>query len=175
MTNERDGRATKDDGAEAAGTEETVDSLKAQLEEERNRAQGYFQSWQRAAADFQNYKRRTDEDKQRNAMFANVALVMNLLPAVDDLERALNSIDQNTEGFQWVDGIRQILRKFQGALEASNVKEVPAEGQDFDPNVHEAVAQAEGEQGKVIKVLQRGYTMGDRVIRPAMVIVGSGQ
>lgn len=172
MTNERDGRATKDEGAEATADEETLEALKAQLEEERNRAQGYFQSWQRTAADFQNYKRRTDEDKQKNAMYANIALVMNLLPAVDDLDRAVSSIDQNTEGFQWVEGIRQILRKFQGALEASGVKEVPAEGQDFDPNVHEAVAQGEGEHGKVVKVLQRGYTMGDRVIRPAMVIVG---
>jgi molecular chaperone GrpE len=156
------------------GTEtETVESLRAQLEEERNRAEAFFRNWQRAAADFQNYKRRVEEERQRNTLYANLALVLNMLPIYDDLCRALENVDASIAGSAWVEGVRQIARKFQGALEASGVKEIPAEpGMDFDPNLHEAVAQDEGEPGKIVRVLQKGYTMGDRVIRPALVTVG---
>ncbi|MER3419324.1 MAG: nucleotide exchange factor GrpE [Chloroflexota bacterium] len=157
-----------------AGTEtETIEALRTQLEEERNRAEGYLRSWQRAAADFQNYKRRVEEERQRNTLYANLALVLNMLPIYDDLCRALENVDASIAGSAWVEGVRQIARKFQGALEASGVKEIPAEpGMDFDPTRHEAVAQDEGEPGKIVRVLQKGYTMGDRVIRPAMVTVG---
>ena len=175
MTEERKDPVPTDGGAEATVAAETVESLRSQLDEERNRAQSYYQNWQRAAAEFQNYKRRTEEERQKNALYANLALVLNMLPIYDDLERALNNIDVKLAGLQWVEGVRQIVRKFQGALEASGVKEIPAEGLDFDPNVHEAIAQDEGEEHKVIRVVQKGYMMGDRVIRPAMVIVGSGQ
>ncbi len=163
-----------DEAERRAGTEtETVESLRAQLEEERNRAEGYLRSWQRAAADFQNYKRRVEEERQRNTLFANLALVLNMLPIYDDLCRALENVDASIAGSAWVEGVRQIARKFQGALEAGGVKEIPAEpGMDFDPTQHEAVAQDEGEPGKIVRVLQKGYTMGDRVIRPAMVTVG---
>jgi molecular chaperone GrpE len=178
MTNDRDERAARAGANAPDGTpgvepeQEGLASLRGQLEEERNRAQGYFQSWQRTAADFQNYKRRVEEDRQKNAMFANLALIMNILPIFDDLDHALGSIDANTEGYAWLDGFRQIQRKFQGALDASGVKEIPAEGSAFDPNLHEAIAEGDGEPGKITKVVRKGYTMGDRVIRPAMVIVG---
>ena len=175
MTEEREGPAQRDGSPEATVEEETVASLRAQLDEERNRAESYKQNWQRSAADFQNYKRRTEEERQKNALYANLALVLNMLPIHDDLERAFTSLDTKLAGLQWVEGVRQIARKFHGALEASGVKEIPAEGRDFDPNVHEAIAQDEGEAGKVVRVVQKGYTMGDRVIRPAMVIVGRGR
>lgn len=184
MTNNRDEAVRRDGGPEAtaeaetqaaAEGEETVETLRAHLEEERARAQSYYQNWQRTAADFQNYKRRTEEEKQKNTLYANLALVLNMLPIADDLERALDNIDVKLAGLQWVEGVRQIARKFQGALEASGVKEIPAEGLEFDPNLHEAIAQDVGEEHKVIRVVQKGYTMGDRVIRPAMVIVGNGQ
>lgn len=171
MTTERDGVVDPEDTA----PEESLDSLRAQLEEERNRAQGYYQSYLRTLADFQNHKRRADEERQRNALFASLALVMNILPIQDDLDRALQNIDAAVAESSWVEGIRQIARKFQGALDASGVKEIPAENQPFDPNLHEAVTEAPGEQGTVVQVLRKGYTMGDRVIRPAMVMVGNGQ
>ena len=154
--------------------EETPEALRAQLEEERARAQGYLANWQRATADFQNYKRRTEEERSNYQRLANLSFVLNILPIVDDLERALASLDVKLAGLQWVEGIRQILRKFQGALQASGVQEIPADGEDFDPNKHEAIGQDEGEEGKVVRVVQKGYTMGDRVIRPAMVLVGRG-
>lgn len=176
MTNDRD-EAPRRDGPEATAEaeEESVETLRSQLDEERTRAQGYYQSWQRATADFQNYKRRTEEERQKNALYANLSLVLNMLPIADDLDRALSNIDVKLAGLQWVEGVRQIARKFQGALDASGVKEIPAEGQEFDPNLHEAIAQDAGEEHKVVRVVQKGYTMGERVIRPAMVIVGNGE
>ena len=105
---------------------------------------------------------------------ANVAMLINLLPLVDDLERALENVDAHLAGLTWLDGIRLIHRKFQALLEMNGVSEIAADGQAFDPNVHEAVMYGDGEEGKVTSVVQKGYTLGGRVLRPAMVVVGKG-
>jgi molecular chaperone GrpE len=152
-----------------------VDGLRAKLSEEREKAQAYMGSWQRAAADYQNLKRRMDEERSEVGRIANAALVINLLPLVDDLERALRNVDSKLAGLTWIDGIWLIYRKFQQVLENAGVREIQAEGQVFDPKVHEAISEAPGEDGKVVSVVQRGYMLGERVIRPAMVIVGKGQ
>lgn len=153
---------------------EDVEALKAQLEEERKKAEGYLANWQRAAADFQNYKRRTEQERQEVALLANAALIINILPVLDDLERALRNVEAHLAGLTWVDGVRLIYRKLQAILEASGVTEIKTEGQDFDPRYHEATMSGEGEEGKVVAEVQRGYMLGDRVLRPAMVIVGRG-
>jgi molecular chaperone GrpE len=163
-----------DSRPDGTGTAPDAASPAAELEEERAKSQGYYASWQRAVADFQNYKRRVEEQRANDQRLHNLSFVLNILPAIDDLERALASVDTTLAGLQWVEGIRQIHRKLEGALQASSVQEVPADGVDFDPNVHEAVSQEAGEEGKVVRVLQKGYTMGDRLIRPAMVMVGRG-
>jgi molecular chaperone GrpE len=146
--------------------------LEEQLAEERQKAESYMASWQRAAADFQNYKRRVEQERDELARLSNAALIINLLPLVDDLERALDSVDARLAGLTWVDGIRLIHRKFQALLEMVGVEEIAADGEQFDPNVHEAVMHGEGEEGKVINVVQKGYKLGGRVLRPAMVVVG---
>jgi molecular chaperone GrpE len=155
-------------------TAEDVATLKAQLEEERKKAEGHLASWQRAAADFQNYKRRTEQERQEVALLANASLIINILPILDDLERALRNVDAHLAGLTWVEGIGLIYRKLQMILEAAGVKEIKTEGQDFDPRYHEATMSAEGEEGKVVSEVQRGYMLGERVLRPAMVIVGRG-
>jgi len=152
-----------------------VEALKTQLEEEKKKAEGYLANWQRAAADFQNYKRRTEQERQEVALLANAALVINILPILDDLERALRNVDAHLAGLTWVDGVRLIYRKLQAILESAGVKEIKTEGQDFDPRYHEATMSAEGEEGKVVAEVQRGYLLGERVLRPAMVIVGRGK
>ena len=154
--------------------EHDVEKLKKELEDEKKKAETFLANWQRAAADFQNYKRRTDQERQETAQFANAALIMNILPVLDDLERALTNVDTNLAGLTWIDGIRFIYRKFQVILEAAGVKPIESEGKDFDPRYHEATMSAEGEEGKVIAEVQRGYLLGERVIRPAMVVVGNG-
>jgi molecular chaperone GrpE len=148
--------------------------LEALLEDERAKAQTYMQNWQRAAADYQNYKRRVEDERSEIARLASAALVINLLPLVDDFERAFTNIDAHVAGLTWVDGIRLIHRKLQAVLDMSGVTEIPADGETFDPSLHEAVSQGPGEENKVIAVVQKGYRLGDRVIRPAMVVVGNG-
>jgi molecular chaperone GrpE len=176
MTTERDEKPEAEQPAEAArALPNDVDRLKELLEDERAKAQTYMQNWQRAAADFQNYKRRVEEERSEVARFANAALVINLLPLIDDLDRALHNVDAHLAGLTWVDGIRLIQRKFQAVLDMTGVEEIQADGQSFDPSLHEAVSQGPGEENKVIAVVQKGYKLGDRVIRPAMVVVGKGE
>ena len=151
-----------------------VEQLKALLEEERQKSQSFMASWQRAAADHQNFKRRVEDERSETARLANAALVINMLPLLDDLERALKNVDAHLAGLTWVDGIRLIHRKFQALLEMTGLQEIDADGQTFDPAQHEAVSQAPGEENKVIAVVQKGYKLGDRVLRPAMVVVGQG-
>lgn len=159
---------------ETEGTTPSIEELQAQLDEEKSKAQAYLASWQRAAADFQNYKRRVEQEKEEAARWANASLILNILPVLDDLERALKSLDSRLAGLTWIEGIYQIYRKFQAALAASGVTEIPADGEMFDPRVHEAITYAPGEEGRIISVVQKGYKLGDRILRPAMVIVGKG-
>jgi molecular chaperone GrpE len=175
VTQENEEQASAGGSAPAADEPQDVESLRKRLAEERERAQSLYANWQRAAADFQNYKRRVDEERSEAARFANAALVINLLPLVADLERALKTVDTQLAGLTWIDGVWLIYRKFQAILENFGVKEIESEGQPFDPNVHEAIGEAPGEEGKVVSVVQKGYALGDRVVRPAMVIVGKGQ
>lgn len=162
--------------AETSQQEPTdADGLRARLEEEKERAQNYLANWQRAAADYQNFKRRVEQERSEAARLAGASVVINLLPLLDDLERALRTVDSKLAGLTWIDGIWLIYRKFQAVLENAGVQEIPAEGQPFDPQVHEAISEAPGEEGKVVSVVQKGYKLGDRVIRPAMVVVGRGQ
>jgi len=122
-------------------------------------------------ADFQNYKRRADAEKADTYQNAVGSIVKRYLPILDDLERALAA---RPADLAWVEGIELIYRKLQAILEAEGLKRIEAEGQMFDPNVHEAILQepSEGyESGQVIAVVQNGYMLGERVIRPAMVRV----
>jgi molecular chaperone GrpE (heat shock protein) len=145
-----------------------------ELAEARAKADEYYRNWQRAAADFVNFKRRVEQDRSETARLASAALIINLLPIYDDMDRATANVDANLAGLNWVQGVIAIQRKFGSLLESMGVSEVPAEGQPFDPAHHEAVGRQPGEEGKVLHVVQKGYQLGDRVIRPAMVIVGEG-
>ena len=154
---------------------EDIEALKQALAGEKARAETNLAGWQRAQADFVNYKRRTEQEKEEIGKFANSMLVINLLPVLDDLERALDSISDELAEVSWVDGIRLIERKLRGILEAQGLSPVKALGEPFDPNFHEAVMQGKGKEGMVVEELQKGYKFQDRVIRPARVVVGSGE
>jgi len=150
-------------------------SVEEQLARAREEAQKYLANWQRAEADFQNYKKRTEQERDELRRFGNVSLIINLLPIIDDFERAFASLDSHLAGLSWFDGIYLIYRKLSQLLENAGVRPIEADGQDFDPRYHEAVAHVEGEEGKVVSVVQRGYRLHDRVLRPAMVVVGKGK
>ncbi len=166
--------------AEDAANDEPVEtggsvgegSLEKALEEEREKADRYLANWQRAEADLMNYKKRTDQEKADLADYARSTLVVSLLPVLDDLERALDNVPEGLEGEPWVDGVRLIYRKLLSALEGAGLCPMVCEGEEFDPNVHEAVMCVPGEEGRVVEEMQKGYKFCDRVLRPAMVKVG---
>ncbi len=153
---------------------EDIEALKEALSEEKINAEIHLQNWQRVQADFINFKRRSEQEKEEMKEFANSVLICNLLPVLDDLERALSSIPPRLAKLPWVEGIRLIERKFTDILKAQGVTPIKAKGKPFDPNLHEAAMSTMGREGMVVKELKRGYKLRDRVIRPATVAVGSG-
>ena len=154
---------------------EEAGDLDKSRQEEKARAEKYLACWQRAEADFDNYRKRTEQDKGETVKFANTSLILSLLPVLDDLERAVRALPESLEGHPWVEGVKLIQRKMKSILEGYGVAEVEAEGRAFDPYIHEAVARTEGEEGKVVEEVQKGYTLNGRVIRPACVVVGQGE
>ena len=144
---------------------EDIETLKQLLAQEKDKAEKYLGNWQRAEADFSNYKKRAELEKNELGSFANSALILNLLPALDDLERAFSSIPQKLANLTWVDCLILIYRKLQAILEVQGLTEIEAEGKLFDPALHEAVAHLEGEEGMVIDQVQKGYKLKDKVSR----------
>ncbi len=154
---------------------EDIEKLKQALLEEKAKAESYLANWQRAQADFINYKRRNEQEKEEVSQLANSILVLNLLPTLDDWERAFASVPPRLLKNSWVDGVRLIDRKLRASLEAQGLSQIKALGEPFDPNLHEAVRQDRGKEGMVVQELQKGYKFHDRVIRPAKVVVGNGE
>jgi len=154
---------------------EDIETLKQALAEEKAKAEANLAGWQRAQADFINYKRRSEQEKEEIGKFANSILMLNLLPILDDLERAFASVPPHLTKLSWVDGISLIERKLWATLEAQGLSQIKALGEPFDPNLHEAAMHGKGKEGLVIEELQKGYKLHDRVIRPAMVVVGNGE
>lgn len=160
--------------AEGEVGEEDVEALKRAVVEEKAKAEGYLAGWQRAQADFINYKRRSEQEKEEIINFANTSLILSLLPALDDLELAFASFPSELADVTWIDGVRLIERKLRAILEAQGLSPIEAVGEPFDPHLHEAVRRDKGEEGVVIEEVQKGYKFRDRVIRPSKVVVGSG-
>ena len=169
-----DPKAEQDSEKESEGQENTED-LASALEQEKERADRNLANWQRAQADLSNYKKRVDQEKQDLAKFANAALIGSMLNLVDDFQRARSTIPESILGMTWVEGLFLIERKLGATLEAAGLSEIKALGEDFDPNMHEAVMHGDGPEGKIVEEFQRGYKLHDRVIRPAMVKVGQGE
>jgi molecular chaperone GrpE len=126
----------------------------------------------RLAADFENYKKRAAREREEYVAGANARLLAELLPVLDDLERALAAAEQHEEA-QLEDGVRLVHRSLASLLERHGVTAIETDGR-FDPHVHEALAaqpSEDAESGSVLDVVQKGYKLGDRVVRPARVIV----
>jgi len=156
-------------------SEEEPESLEEALAEAKQKVEQYLANWQRTQADFVNYKRRSEQEREEIGKFANNQLILGLLPVLDDLERAFESITPQVARLKWVEGIRLIERKLRSALEAQGLSQIKALGEPFDPNLHEATMHSKGEEGMVVQELQKGYMLHDRVIRPSMVVVGNGE
>jgi molecular chaperone GrpE len=161
--------------ADSEAIAEDVEFLKQALAEAEEKATANLAGWQRAQADFINYKKRSDREKADLGQYANSELIVKLLPALDDLERALATIPARQAKLGWVEGIRLIERKLRVTLENEGLCQIEALGEPFDPHFHEAVMQGKGREGVVIEEVQKGYRLHDRVIRPSKVVVGGGK
>jgi molecular chaperone GrpE len=175
MTQQESEEALNREAEPGALEKEDVESLRQALAEEEKKAEDYLANWQRAQADFINYKRRNEQERQDFNRFANANLILSLLPILDDLDRALSSVPSvKAAKHSWLEGIRLVDRKFQSVLETQGLTPIKSLGEPFDPNFHEAVRQDEGKEGIVVEELQKGYMMHDRLLRPAKVVVGNG-
>ena len=165
---------------EAAEVEEVseLEALRQALEKAKAQAADYLDGWQRARAEFANYKKRNEQERQELFKLANTTLMSRLLPIFDDFERAFQTLPRSLLSFTWIDGVALIYRRLQAILEAEGLTLIETEGENFDPLLHEAVTyeeNAEHQEGQVIGEVQKGYKLGDRVLRPALVRVAKGE
>ena len=158
------------DGEQAKADAER-EALQSQLAESESKASEYKDGWARSQAEFQNYKKRIERDNELTYSSMKADIIKKVLPALDDLERALQN---RTADDAWASGIELIARKLQNMLESEGLKRIEAKGAAFDPNFHEAITHEPNddvESEHVIDVVQNGYMLGERVIRPALVRV----
>ena len=167
VTDTRASSATESEAAQAQG------AVTPELQAVRDEAEATFARYQRLAADFENYKRRTRQDLTDRTQFANEELLRKLLPLRDNLQRALEhapeGIDRN-----WFEGLKLVVRQFDDVLQAQGLSTIPAVGEKFDPAQHEAIASEETdehEEGTIVEEMQPGYRLHNRVLRPTLVKV----
>ena len=161
--------------AEKAPTKAELEDRLAEVEKERDER---TDDLKRVAAEFDNYRKRVARDQQSLAARAHERLVKELLPVLDDLERALEAAadSRDSERERVEDGVRLVHRELQKALAKEGLAEIETNGH-FDPHVHEALLSQPSahEEGAILEVLQKGYRLGDRVLRPARVVVSQGE
>ncbi len=154
--------------------EERVAVMEAELLRVRGQAEEYLDQWRRTAAEFANYRKRQERDQAEFIKQASAALISKLLPVLDDFDLAFEHLAEQSVNGTWVEGFALIRHKLQTILEQEGVSLIETIGQPFDPTLHEAVTyeeSAEVESGHIIAELRKGYRLGDRVLRPAMVRV----
>ena len=148
-------------------------SVDPELQAARDEAEANFARYQRLAADFENYKRRTRQELADRTQYANEELLRKLLPILDNLHRALDHAPEGVDR-NWFDGLRTVVRQFEDTLQAQGVSPIPAVGEKFDPSKHEAIAREETdehEEGTIVEEMQPGYRLHERVLRPTLVKV----
>jgi molecular chaperone GrpE len=160
----------EDSAAESRGEAE----LRLALDEATRKGEEYLDLLRRTRADFANYKRRTEEGRAEQAQGARSDLILKILPVLDDFRLAVQSPPAEGPARDWAHGVLLIERKLRAILDAEGVQRIEAEGAEFNPWEHEAIsyqASPELEDGRILAVVRDGYRIGDRVIRPAQVVV----
>ncbi len=170
----QDGSQPSEAAATQAAAPDPIAELKTQLEAANAKAAEYLDGWQRARADFANYKKRIERENADLSQNMAAETLARFLPVLDDFDLAMNNAPAEGEAAKWSEGVSLVYRKFNTLLENNNIKRIEAQGKPFDPNVHDAVVHEESPDhpsGTVIDVLRQGYKLGDRVLRPALVKV----
>ncbi len=172
--NANNASAQSQDGAVASPEAQVSPVTQEAFDELQARAKDYLDGWQRARADFTNYKKRVDSQMQDSYQNASADVLKSLLPIVDDFDRAIVNVPADLAENPWVTGTSMIQRKLAKLLDDFGVKTVDPKGQPFDPNRDEAVGvddESDAPSGTVTETLVKGYKVGDRILRPAMVRV----
>ncbi len=148
--------------------DEEIERLKKELEEMKILAQ-------RSVADYQNLRRRSEEEKLEFVKYSNTKLLTEILPFLDNIQRAINQLPENLSNNEWVNGIINIEKQFIDTLKKQGLTEIETNQQKLDPNFHEALMQTSGEKDMIIQEVEKGYMLNGKVIRFAKVIVGNGE
>lgn len=161
---------------EGASAQEELDKLTARCEELEKKKEEMHNDYLRLMADFDNFRRRTLREKADLLKNGGEGALKNLLPVIDDFERALAALESSDDINAVKEGVELIYNKFKNYLETNGVTEIPATGEDFDTEIHEAIttfpAPTPEQKGKVIDCMTKGYKLNDKVIRFAKVVVG---
>jgi molecular chaperone GrpE len=170
--------ATPDQQAPEAAPADRAAMLEAELERERAAATDYMQRWQRAQADLSNFRRRTEQERDQQQKLYRAQALAILLPALDTLERAFATLPATLRDYSWIDGVALTQLQLDGALRNAGVAPIEVEvGAEFDPRRHEAIGEVESAQvpaGRVAAVIQRGYALGDLLLRPTLIQISRG-
>ncbi len=164
------------DSLEGTTSNKQAEELAKDLAAAQSRIQELENLLKRTLADFDNYRKRTAQEKEAFLKFATEKLITNLLPVVDNFERALQSAEQNQDVASLKTGIEMVYKQLSGELAKAGLETLETQGQKFDPNLHDAAMQrpAEAPEGTILETYQKGYKLGDKVIRHAMVVVSAG-
>jgi len=148
-------------------------ALEKELEILKKKAADYLHGWQRAKADYINFKRQIKEEQSLFVKLAHAEILLNILPIVDDFEHALRHLPEDLENNPWVEGVKRVYQKLQKLLTDLGCEEIKAKGEKFNPEIHEAVAKTNevANAGEIVEVLQKGYKLHGRLLRPAKVKV----
>lgn len=155
------------------GNDESVKALEEKLTKLQQEKDDLYNKLLRIQAEYDNFKKRTQKEKQSELKYKSQDIVNELLPAIDNFERALQ-VEVSDETASFVEGMTMVYRQIKDALKSQGVEEIESVGKEFDPNIHHAVMQVEDEEQEsniILEEMQKGYMLKDRVIRPAMVKV----
>jgi molecular chaperone GrpE len=167
----------EDTSAESENVTIPLKDYAAQLEElddMRQKVDEFSDGWQRERAEFANYRKRVERDREMERQNSKIEIIKKYLAVNDDFERAMKNIPQESVQAAWLEGLQLINQKLKTLLDGEGITAIPAENKAFDPVLHEAISHEDNpdfESGQIIEVVQKGYAIGDRVIRPALVRV----
>ncbi|MFA5050630.1 MAG: nucleotide exchange factor GrpE [Patescibacteria group bacterium] len=158
-------------------SDEEIKKLQDELELAKQQAEEYLNGWKRTKADYLNREREIDKEKIEWIKFANLELILNFLPIMDSFDHSVKNLPEiedngstSSPRSEWTNGILKIKDQFESFLKAQGIEKIKTLGEKFDPMFHEAIDK-QGEENEIVEEIQSGYTMHDRVIRPAKVII----
>ena len=176
-----DGAAREDPAAPDHGKEDSTnggepsDAPQTKIQELEERAERLMANWQRAQADLTNYRKQVEREQLELVQLTTETLTADTLSILDDFERAFTTIPQNLRSLTWIEGVWLVFKKLEAILNARGLEVIePEVAQSFDPNLHQALSEVEGDAGTIVEVVQKGYNIGGRLLRPALVTVGKG-